>query len=864
MKTSCSAGTGRRFAVQRISQERWQRATAANLAADHLGGYDLWTSAFVDARPEWHNFGRFLRYSSPREVGSYVEEHRKESRACLVMMLDGVCNADCPICFTDRKRKPHELGHAIRARVIQEAAELGAEYVYVPGEGEPTVDRSWWEFLEACRENNLQVVVFTNGLLFSEPKQCRAYWHCDPEEAVARLRDYPVSLYVKLWTTRPDLFGEMMAIDSRRFDFQPYDGIRLPAGHIRLLEGFPRERLGVEVVVERRNGDEVADVIAPFADEQGLAQIVEIIQHNGRTFGDPSYDPSPQQLEAVAPYLSPTSCSGATCKAVVTVQGLLSPRIAILEHQLPGDARHVSEGPLWELLHSTDYLVQRRYELSCLCESEAVARAGTDAQLVGPSSLVPPSLTADARAPVNGAEGVAAERRVAPARPLAEQLEHTLSQGERLQAVGRLLPVREGTVLADGAAAVPVVCGEAPLYGWVRVDGVWDVLRGGLAAEHCDVIRVATRDVTGFDPPELPALREPQRLLPILGRARALALLRRALDGRDFTAVTTPALQTAAEMGFVRQVTTEPVQGRRYNLRTDPEEYLKRYLTAGLEAVYEISTNVRDDPPDDWHLTEFQSLEYYRRLMDFEAALTLADEVIRSVMRTIAGNQLTWSGRAFDTTLPFTRVTFGDLVRSATGLDLTAEENVTAAGLRARLEAAGLRCDVQGERAQWKREWLEALLERYVLPQLRQPVWITHFPAELALSACLDPSDSHRALRAELFLPGGLELAHAYENLTTPAELRARYDARRAHRVAAGLPYVPTNEGLLRSAELGMPPMAGGAIGIDRVLMVARGETRVGAGMLFAREGHTISRSPQATGCGASCGNCTCKAGSRV
>ena len=82
--------------------------------------------------------------------------------------------------------------------------------------------------------------------------------------------------------------------------------------------------------------------------------------------------------------------------------------------------------------------------------------------------------------------------------------------------------------------------------------------------------------------------------------------------------------------------------------------------------------------------------------------------------------------------------------------------------------------------------------------------------------------------------------------------------------MAAGLPYVPTNEGLLRSAELGMPPMAGGAIGIDRVLMVARGETRVGAGMLFAREGHTISRSPQATGCGASCGNCTCKAGSRV
>ena len=864
MKTSCSAGTDRRFAVQRISQERWQRATAANLAADHLGGYDLWTSAFVDGRPEWHTFGRFLRYSSPAELRAYVDEHRGESLAFLVMMLTGVCNADCPICFTDRKRKPHELGHTMRARVLAEAAALGAEYVYVPGEGEPTVDRSWWEFLEACRENQLHAVVFTNGLLFSEPKQCRAYWHCDPDEAVARLAEYPVSLYVKLWTTQADLFGEMMAIDPRRFDFQPYDGVRLPAGHIRLLQGFPRERLGVEVVVERRNGDEVAEVIAPFADEQGLAQIVEIIQHNGRTFGDPSYDPTPQQLEAVTPYLSPTSCSVATCKAVVTVQGMLSPRIAILEHQLPKSARHVSEGPLWDLLHSTDYLVQRRYELSCLCESEAVARAATETRLVGPSSVVPPSLTATGQArSTAAADGQAAERSIASARPLAEQLEHTLAQGERLAAVGRVLPVPGGAVLADGTAILPIACEEAPLYGWVRVEGVWDVLRGGLAVERCDVIRVTARDVTGFDPPELPALRDPERLRPVLDRARALALLRRELDQRGFVEVTTPALQTAAEMGFVRQVSTEPVQGRRYNLRTDPEEYLKRYLTAGLPAVYEISTNVRDDPPDDWHLTEFQSLEFYRRLMDFEAALTLADDLIRSMVQLVGGPQLTWSGRPFDTTRPFARVPFADLVQSATGLDLSREEHATVAGLRAGLEAAGLHCEVEGERAEWKREWLDALLDRHVLPQLRQPLWITHFPAELAMSARIDPADPRRALRAELFLNGGLELAQVYENLTTAGELRGRYEARRAHRVAAGLSYAPTNEGLLGSAELGMPPMAGGAIGIDRVLMVARGDTRVGAGMLFAREGHTIGRAAP-TGCGASCAHCTCGAGTKV
>jgi elongation factor P--beta-lysine ligase len=107
------------------------------------------------------------------------------------------------------------------------------------------------------------------------------------------------------------------------------------------------------------------------------------------------------------------------------------------------------------------------------------------------------------------------------------------------------------------------------------------------------------------------------------------------------------------------------------------------------------------------------------------------------------------------------------------------------------------------------------------------------------------PATSYRArpdrpqtcLRGELFLSGGFELAHIYENITDASSLRSRYEERLRHRIASGLPPVALDEGLLGSAALGMPPMAGIAIGLDRLLLLVLGEGRVGDGSLFPREG---------------------------
>jgi hypothetical protein len=393
-----------RFAVQQTSRDDWETATAVNAAADFLAGYTAVINRFLGARLErgFCELQHFLATSPRDPIAAYVDANRHHSLLFAVLMMTGACNADCTICFTDRRKKPGELDVEGRDAYLRQARALGARYVYVPGEGEPTIDAGFWPLLDTCREIGMEAVIFTNGIVLSDEASCRRYWNMTPDEAVERLARYPVSLYFKLWSTQPSLVREMMRIPSHLYAHQELDGLAIPAGLVRLLRRAPRERVGIEIVVERRNADEVAEVLVPFAERHHLAQIVEVIQHNGRTLADGRFDPSEEQLRRVAGFLSPTSCSSATAKAVVTSRGLLSPRIAVLEDQIPAPAVHVASGPLFELLHSVPYLIERRFIIDrCLCEEMpafiASARCATTPQtLRGPSNINPPTLEASA------------------------------------------------------------------------------------------------------------------------------------------------------------------------------------------------------------------------------------------------------------------------------------------------------------------------------------------------------------------------------------------------------------------------------------------------------------------------------------
>ena len=392
-----------RFLVQRLDRDAWMDATAVNVVADYLAGYRDVAERFLASRdePEFKRLERQIAAGPRNRLEEYVTAGKHKSLFMLVMMLTGACNADCTICFTDRRRKAFELGIEERDRVLRQARDLGARFVYVPGEGEPTIDPGFWDFLETCRELNLEAVIFTNGILLSDAVSCQRYWGVDPDSAVRRLLGYPVSLYFKYWSMRPELVGEMMNIAPELYHYTDFKGTPLAAGLLRLISEFPRERIGIEVVVERRNATEAVEQIIPFAEKYGLARIVELAQHNGRLFNRGSFDPSPKQIERARPFLSPTSCSMATCKAVVTSRGFLSPRIAVLEHQIPGEPVHVGKGKLFKLLHHTDYLVERRYDVvNCLCEKIPLELAqvhGRSSEFVPVANIVPTALTAEAR-----------------------------------------------------------------------------------------------------------------------------------------------------------------------------------------------------------------------------------------------------------------------------------------------------------------------------------------------------------------------------------------------------------------------------------------------------------------------------------
>jgi elongation factor P--(R)-beta-lysine ligase len=399
-----------------------------------------------------------------------------------------------------------------------------------------------------------------------------------------------------------------------------------------------------------------------------------------------------------------------------------------------------------------------------------------------------------------------------------------LVDGESVKISGRIL--ESGRFLAVGTKVVPLSPCQLEPLAWVELSGLWDAATGTLRVTGHRPLRPAPGCEGVPALPEMAAARDPSRLCAIVQRAALARALRQELESEGYVEATTPMVQASAEMCAVDQVAIGPIRGRTYYLRTDPEEYLKRYLAAGLGGVYEISTNVRLDPADARHLVEFQSCEFYRRTMGFDEAISFADRLVR--------NSLAAVGDAAGAQVPLPRIRYRDLILEATGIDVLAAEASSCEGLRSAIANASLTLEVEAGVAGWRRSWLEALLDAH-LDALQEPCWLTHYPAELALSARLDPSDSRLALRAELFFPGGMEVAHVYENLIGGA-LRPRYAERSRHRSACGLPPVPPNEGLMASAELLMPPMAGGALGIDRLLMLARGDEDVGHGLLFGRE----------------------------
>lgn len=304
-------------------------------------------------------------------------------------------------------------------------------------------------------------------------------------------------------------------------------------------------------------------------------------------------------------------------------------------------------------------------------------------------------------------------------------------------------------------------------------------------------------------------------------RSSVVSRIRSFLDGHGFVEVETPMLQAAASGAAARPFSTHHnALDRDFYLRISPETYLKRVVAGSLERVYELGRNFRNEGIDSSHLQEFTMLEWYAAYWDYRDNMRFVEELVTTIMRDALGTlTVEFEGATLDFTPPWPELDYRDLVRDATGVDLTVVGDVDALkdALRAGglLERLGLDEDDDLDQQVSYAGLVDLLYKRTVRPQLVQPCFLVHHPAELVPLARRSDDDPTRLDMFQVVV-NGWEIVKAYSELVDPVEQRARLEEQEAMRAAGDDETMMLEEDFIECMEHGMPPMSGLGLGIDR------------------------------------------------
>jgi lysyl-tRNA synthetase class 2 len=299
-------------------------------------------------------------------------------------------------------------------------------------------------------------------------------------------------------------------------------------------------------------------------------------------------------------------------------------------------------------------------------------------------------------------------------------------------------------------------------------------------------------------------------------RTRIIQLLRAFLDGRGFLEVETPMMQPIPGGATARPfVTHHQALDLTLYLRIAPELYLKRLVVGGLERVYEINRNFRNEGLSIQHNPEFTMLEFYQAYATYLDLMDLTEELICCVAQELLGTlALTYQGETVDLTRPWRRL---DLRESLTQLGGIPAETVRDREALVRLalkEGVALRPGEGYGRA------LTKLFDLLVEPKLVQPTFVLGYPLETSPLSRKSDADPEVVDRFELFI-AGREMANAFSELNDPLDQRDRFQKQVAARLSGDeeLPHA-VDEDFILALEHGLPPTAGEGIGIDRLVML--------------------------------------------
>ncbi|MCW3065815.1 MAG: lysyl-tRNA synthetase [Solirubrobacterales bacterium] len=306
-----------------------------------------------------------------------------------------------------------------------------------------------------------------------------------------------------------------------------------------------------------------------------------------------------------------------------------------------------------------------------------------------------------------------------------------------------------------------------------------------------------------------------------LARAKVISAARRYLDDQGFVEVETPVLQPLYGGALARPFTTHHnALDRNLYLRIATELYLKRLIVGGLERVYELGKDFRNEGVSFKHNPEFTMLEFYEAYADYEDVAKRTEDLVHQ-----AAGAANYEGD-LNFAPPWRRERLVDAIRERTGIDILAARDRDA--LAAAMEQKGLTAPATDTWAQL----VDELLSKHVEPTLEQPTFLFDYPVELSPFAKRHRSEEGLVERWEAYVRG-MEIANAFTELNDPDEQRRRFEEQRRHAAAGDEEAQPFDEDFLQALEQGMPPTGGVGLGIDRVVMALTGRESIREVVLF-------------------------------
>ncbi|MDR0363054.1 MAG: lysine--tRNA ligase [Planctomycetota bacterium] len=309
-------------------------------------------------------------------------------------------------------------------------------------------------------------------------------------------------------------------------------------------------------------------------------------------------------------------------------------------------------------------------------------------------------------------------------------------------------------------------------------------------------------------------------------RSRIIGFVRRRLDELGFLEVETPMLQPIYGGAAARPfITHHNALDMDLFLRISPETYLKRLLVGGIDRVYELNRNFRNEGIDTSHNPEFTMIELYQAYADFTDMMTLLENLVSDAAQTLLGTtKIRFAGHEVDVKAPWPRRRIQDLVREVGGTDPG-----NADAMRGRLAKAGLDC---GKLAHLDIDKLVMkIMDEIIEPQLIQPTIVTHHPASLNPLSKRNRENPALSDRFEAIVCG-FELSNAFSELNDPLEQRARFESQVGSRDEESY-CDQVDDDYVSALEVGMPPAGGMGIGIDRLVMLLTGQPGIREVVLF-------------------------------